>query len=87
MKKQFFRERECIHRDEDAEGEFYNGVFYVQALGRLKVEPAMRIANKVSPFFWVDAPHILVWLCNECAAELKLEDTPRSVVQPSRRKA
>jgi hypothetical protein len=87
MKKQFFRERECIHRDEDAEGEFYNGVFYVQALGRLKVEAAMRIANKVSPFFWVDAPHILVWLCNECAAELKLEDTPRSVVQPSRRKA
>jgi len=61
MKKQFFRERECIHRDEDAEGEFYNGVFYVQALGRLKVEAAMRIANKVSPFFWVDAPHILVW--------------------------
>ena len=87
MKKQFFRERECIHRDEDAEGEFYNGVFYVQALGRLKVEAAMRVANKVSPFFWVDAPHILVWLCNECAAELKLEDTPRSVVQPSRRKA
>lgn len=85
MKKQFFRERECIHREQDAEGEFYNGVFYVQALRRLKVDAAMAIANKVSPFFWADAPHIIVWLCHDCAAELGLEDTPRSLVQGSRR--
>jgi hypothetical protein len=87
MKKQYLRERECIHRDEDAPGEFYNGVFYVQALGRLKIEAAMRIANKVGPFFWVDAPHILVWLCNDCAAELHLVDTPLTFVKPSRRQA
>jgi hypothetical protein len=47
----------------------------------------MRIANKVSPFFWVDAPHILVWLCKECAAELHLDETPLSFVKSSRRQA
>jgi hypothetical protein len=87
MKKQFFRERECIHRDKDAEGEFYNGVFYVQALARMQVDAAMRMANKVSPFFWADAPHILVWLCRDCAAELQLEDKPRSIMQISRKQA
>lgn len=88
MKKQYLRERECIHRDEDAPGEFYDGVSYVQALRRLKIEAAMHIANKVSPFFWVDAPHIIVWLCNDCAAELQLVvDTPLSIVKSSRRQA
>ena len=85
--KQVFRERECIHRDLGAEGEFYNGVFYVQALRRMHVDSALQIANKVSSFFWVDAPHILVWLCRDCAAELSLEDTPRSLVQVARRQA
>lgn len=39
--KQVFRERECIHREEGAEGEFYNGVFYVQGLQRLPVDRDM----------------------------------------------
>ena len=32
----------------------------------------MQAARKVTPFFWADAPHILVWLCRDCAAELGL---------------
>lgn len=87
MRKQVFRERECIHRDEDADGEFYNGVFYIQALQRLPIDRAMQVAAKVSSFFWVDAPHILVWLCHDCAAELNLVDTPRALTQASRRQA
>jgi hypothetical protein len=87
MSKQVFRERECIHRDEGAEGEFYNGVFYVQAIAQLQVDAAVELSRKVSPFFWVDAPHILVWLCQDCAGELRLRDTPRSLVQGARRQA
>ena len=87
MSKKIFRERECIHRDQGAEGEFYNGVFYVQALAQLHVDAAMEVARKVSPFFWVDAPHILVWLCQDCAGELRLTDTPRSLMQGVRRQA
>jgi len=87
MKKQIFRERECDHRDEGADGEFYNGAFYVQALQRLSVDDAMRVARKVSSFFWVDAPHILVWLCEDCATELGLADTPRALTHSARRQA
>jgi hypothetical protein len=87
MPKQMFRERECIHRDEDAEGEFYNGVFYIQALQRLQVDRAVQVAGKVSSFFWSDAPHIIVWLCHDCAAELGLTDSPRVVTTASRRQA
>jgi hypothetical protein len=87
MKKQMFRERECIHRDEGAEGEFYNGAFYVQALQRLPIDEAMQVAGKVSSFFWADSPHIVVWLCLDCAAALELCDTPRAVVQSMRRQA
>ena len=87
MNKQVFRERECVHRDQGAEGEFYNGVFYVQALAQLQVDAAMEIANKVSAFFWADAPHILVWLCHDCAGALRLNDTPRSLMQGARRQA
>ncbi len=87
MNKQVFRERECIHRERGAEGEFYNGAFYVQALGRLQVDEALEISKKVSSFFWADAPHILVWLCSDCATSLQLNDTPRSLVQGSRRQA
>ena len=83
--KQVVRERECIHRDEGAEGEFYNGAFYVQALQRLPVDRAMQVAGKVSSFFWADAPHILVWLCSECASQLRLSDTPRALTHASRR--
>jgi hypothetical protein len=87
MPKQMFRERECIHREEGAEGDFYNGVFYVQALQRLRVDDAVKMAGKVSSFFWSDAPHILVWLCHDCASELHLSDTPRAVRSASRRQA
>ena len=87
MKKQMFRERECIHREEGTDGEFYNGAFYLQALQRLPVDKAMQVSHKVSSFFWADAPHILVWLCLNCAGELNLTDTPRAVTQSSRRQA
>ena len=87
MPKQMFRERECIHRDDGAEGEFYNGVFYIRALQRLRADQAVQVAGKISSFFWSDAPHILVWLCHECAGELHLSDTPRAVTVASRRQA
>ena len=87
MNKQVFRERECVHRDQGAEGEFYNGVFYVQALAQLQVDAAMEVAHQVSAFFWADAPHILVWLCRDCALELGLEETPRSIIQATRKQA
>jgi hypothetical protein len=87
MKKQEYRERECIHQDDGVDGEYYNGVFYVQALQRLPVDAAMQMARKVSSFFWADAPHILVWLCNDCAAQVGLADTPRAITQVSRRQA
>jgi hypothetical protein len=79
MTRQVFRERECVHRDEGAEGEFYNGAFYVQALQRLQVDDAVQIARRVSSFFWADASNILVWLCNDCAGRLRLTDTPRAI--------
>ncbi len=87
MKKQQYRERECIHQDQGVEGEYYNGVFYVQALQRLPVNAAMQMAKKVASFFWADAQHILVWLCDDCAAEVGLTDTPRAVIHGSRRQA
>ena len=51
MAKQWFRERECIHRDEGAEGESYSGVYYVQALQRLPIDQAMQIARKIEFLF------------------------------------
>jgi len=87
MRKQMFRERECIHRDEGADGEFYNGAFYVQALQRLPIDQALLVASKVSSFFWVDAPQILVWLCLDCANQIGVADTPRALTQSARRQA
>ena len=81
MSRQTFRERECIHREEGAEGDFYNGVFYIQALQRLRVNEAVQMARKVTSFFWADAPHILVWLCDDCAAQLRLNEMPRAVTR------
>jgi len=81
MSRQTFRERECIHREEGAEGDFYNGVFYIQALQRLRVNEAVQMARKVTSFFWADAPHILVWLCDDCATQLRLSETPRAVTR------
>lgn len=82
-----FRERECIHRDEATEGEFYNGAFYVQALQRLPVDRAMQVAGRVGSFFWSDAQQTMVWLCSNCAADLNLLDTPRAISQAVRRQA
>lgn len=87
MKRQMFRERECIHREEGVNGDFYNGAFYLQALQRLRVDDALQMAAKVTSFFWSDAPHILVWLCDDCAADLRLSDTPRAVTSAARRQA
>ena len=85
MKKQFFLERECIHREGGADGELYNGMFFVQALQRLSAEDALTLAGKITPFFWVDAPRVIVWLCRECAAELHIGEAPRAVIQSARR--
>lgn len=84
MKKQFFMERECIHREDSADGDFYNGVFYVQAIQRLPADEAMKFAAKIAPFYWTDAPRVVVWLCRVCAAELHLSDSPRAVMQVRR---
>jgi hypothetical protein len=85
MKRQYFFERECVHRDGGADGEIYNGMFYVQALQRLQSDEALKMAGKVSPFFWVDAPRVLVWLCRQCATELSIADAPRAIAQGARR--
>jgi hypothetical protein len=87
MKRQMFRERECIHREEGADGDFYNGMFYLQALQRLRVAEAVKMSSKVTAFFWSDAPHIIVWLCHDCAGQLRLTDTPRAVTASGRRQA
>ncbi|HJT28560.1 MAG TPA: hypothetical protein VJ784_14195 [Pyrinomonadaceae bacterium] len=81
MKRQMFRERECIHREEGADGDFYNGVFYLQALQRLRVDDAVKMASKVTSFFWSDAPQIIVWLCADCAKDLSLSETPRALTR------
>lgn len=70
-----------MHRDDGAEGEAYNGMFFVQALQRLQSDEALKMASKVSPFFWADAPRVVVWLCKECATELSIIDSPRAVLQ------
>lgn len=85
MKRQFFYERECIHREHGTDGEAYNGMFFIQALQRLQSEDALKMASKVSPFYWVDAPRVLVWLCKQCASELSLADAPRAIAQSARR--
>ncbi len=84
MNRQFFFERECVHRDKGADGDVYNGLFFVKALQGLQSSDAVRVAGKVSPFYWADAPRVLVWLCRECAAELRLSDTPRAVLHAER---
>jgi hypothetical protein len=85
MKRQFFFERECVHRDRGADGDTYNGMFFIQALQRLPSTEAVRIAGRVSPFYWVDAPRVLVWLCKQCASDLSMADSPRAVLQAARR--
>ena len=87
MKRQMFRERECIHKDNGAPGESYSGVYYLQALQRLSIDNAVLMASKVESFFWADAPHIVVWLCQECATELGISDMPRAISQSARKQA
>jgi hypothetical protein len=43
------------------------------------------MAGKVAPFYWVDAPRVLVWLCRECASELHIGEAPRAILQGARR--
>jgi hypothetical protein len=74
MSEQEYRVRECVHRAREAEGEYYRGSAYVKHLQRLPAAAAMEAARKVTPFFWADAPRILVWLCHDCAAELGLRE-------------
>jgi hypothetical protein len=74
MSEQEYRVRECVHRARGAEGEYHHGSAYVKHLQRLNTEGAMQAARKVTPFFWADAAHILVWLCRDCAAELGMTD-------------
>jgi hypothetical protein len=70
--EQDYRVRECIHRATGAAGEYYRGSEYVKHLQRMNTDTAMRIASYVTPFFWADAAQILVWLCRDCAADLRL---------------
>ncbi len=81
------KERECFHRIKGAEGEFYNGMFYLQALSRLQVDAAIQMAAKVTSFFWADAPDIVVWLCRDCAEEVGLLDRPSIVEEIRGRRA
>lgn len=80
MRKNFYMERECVHREARAEGEFYNGSLYVQALQRLPGKEAIAAARRVEQFYWADAANILVWLCEECAQELHLNEAPHLIV-------
>jgi hypothetical protein len=66
------RERECIHRQQGVEGQFYQANTYISALQRLRSDAAMKMASKVGAFFWSDAPHVRVWLCQDCAREVNL---------------
>ena len=66
-----YRERECVHRRRGAAGEFYHGTTYVRWLQRLKAGAAAQFAARVTPFFWADAARVRVWLCEECATELR----------------
>ncbi len=70
------RERVCIHRQQGAQGQFYQADSYISALQRLRNEDAMKMASKVGAFFWSDAAHLRVWLCQDCAREVKLDKQP-----------
>jgi hypothetical protein len=72
--EQTYRERECSHRDAGGRGCFYEGKSYVQSLFRLRASAAAQFANRVASFYWSDAAQIVVWLCDDCAAELALKN-------------
>ncbi len=80
MSEREYRVRECVHRASGSAGEYYKGAVYLRHLQRLRTEAAVRFAGKVTSFFWADAPHVLVWLCDDCAGEIGLkEDVGRLV--------
>ncbi len=80
MSKKVYRERECIHKNEGAEGELYNGVLYIKAIQSLPSIEAVKISRRVEQFYWSDASDIMVWLCTDCAKALHLNESPRAVV-------
>ena len=69
--EQSHRQRECVHRKSGARGCLYEGRSYVQSLQRLRARAAAAFATRVTSFYWSDADQIVVWLCDECAAELE----------------
>ena len=71
MRRQFLLERECIHRDHGLDGDTYNGMFFVQALQRLQSAEALKMAAKVTPFYWVDAPRVLICTVSAPAASIR----------------
>ena len=75
MNEQVYRERECIHRAVVSAGKFYGGHTYIKYLQRLRGKEATDFANRVTPFFWSDAGEIVVWLCDNCAAQLGVAAT------------
>lgn len=66
------RQRECLHKTLNVNGRFYSGETFIQALQSLRGQTAMSLSRKVGPFFWSDAKHTQVWLCDECAREAHL---------------
>jgi hypothetical protein len=64
------RERECLHRNHGVQGDFYGGTAYVDLIQRLPINEALKVARNVTPFFWADAAHISVWLCDDCATAI-----------------
>lgn len=66
------RERECEHRRHGADGMFYEGMDYVASLQRLRADAALKVAAHVTAFFWSDARQTIVWLCGDCAEQLRL---------------
>lgn len=76
MTKKAYRERDCIHRDQGVEGDFYRGLRYIKAIQRLPPNEAVEMARRVEPFYWSDAENIVVWLCHDCAKILRLLEKP-----------
>ncbi len=66
------RDRACTHFTQGAAGQSYGGEEFIRSLQRLRGDAAMRMARRVESFFWSDARHIRVWLCRDCAAEMRL---------------
>jgi hypothetical protein len=74
MTEQDYRVRECVHRARGAAGDFYRGDAYVRHLQRLRSSAALNFASRVTSFFWSDAAHVHVWLCQDCADEIGIRE-------------